>query len=100
VLKNVGFTENKSEPRLLSKWDEDGIILIGVYVNDQTGGFSLKVTKHLTDYLSCRVLENESRNEILILQPHLINNLKDKFEEVVAQKRDYKTPGTPRFRSF
>jgi hypothetical protein len=99
----------------LSKWDEDGIILIGVYVDDclvigkedqisnlitdlKTGGFSLKVTKQLTDYLSCHVLENESRNEILILQPHLINNLKDKFEEEVAQKRDYKTPGTPRFR--
>jgi hypothetical protein len=53
-------------------------------------GFSLKVTKQLTDYLSCRIFENESRDEILILQPHLINNLKDKFEEEVAQKRDYK----------
>jgi hypothetical protein len=43
-------------------------------------------------------LENESRNEILILQPHLINNLKDKLEEVVVQKRDYLTPGTPRLK--
>jgi hypothetical protein len=115
VLKNVGFNENKSDPCLLSIWDEDDIILIGVYVDDclvigkedqisklitdlKTGGFSLKVKKQLTDYLSCRVLENESRNEILILQPHLINNLKDKFEEEVAQKWDYKTPGTPTFR--
>jgi hypothetical protein len=64
----------------------------------KTGGFSLKVTKELSDYLSCCVLENKKRKEILIFQPHLINNLKDKFEEEVAQKRDYKNPGTPRFR--
>jgi hypothetical protein len=54
----------------------------------------------IIDVLSCRVLENESRNEILILQPHLMNNLKDKFEEEVAQKKDYKTPGTPDRRSI
>jgi Reverse transcriptase (RNA-dependent DNA polymerase) len=72
VLKNGGFIENKANPCLLSKWDEDGIVFIGVNVDDclvigkedqisklitdlKTGGFSLKVTKQLTNYLSCRV---------------------------------------------
>ena len=93
---------------------DNGVTLIRIYGNDcpvignetqstkltidlKEGGFNLKVTNHLTDYLSCRILENESKNEILILQPHPINNLRDKFEEEVVQKRVYKSPGTPRF---
>jgi hypothetical protein len=48
--------------------------------------------------MKASTMENESRKEILILQSHVINNLKDKFKKEVAQKRDYNTPGTPRFR--
>jgi len=115
VLKNVGFVENKSDPCLFSKWEDGEVILIGIYVDDclvigkenhismlitdlKNGGFNLKVTQNLTDYLSCRVLENQSHNEILILQPHLINNLRDKFGHEVLEKGTYKTPGTPRFK--
>ena len=115
VLKGVGFNENKSDPCLLSKWDEEGIILIGIYVDDclvigresqisklivnlQDNGFILKIETNLTDYLSCRVIKNEKKNEIVIMQPHLINNLISKFGEEVAEKRVYKTPGTPRFK--
>jgi hypothetical protein len=35
---------------------------------------------------------------ILILQPHLINNLEAKFGNEVCNKRVYRTPGTPRFK--
>jgi hypothetical protein len=35
---------------------------------------------------------------MLILQPHLINNLQTKFGNEVEKKRVYKTPGTPRFK--
>jgi hypothetical protein len=34
----------------------------------------------------------------LILQPHLINDLRDKFEDEVFGKGTYNTPGTPRFK--
>jgi hypothetical protein len=34
----------------------------------------------------------------MILQPHLINNLRDKFGDEVLEKGTYKTPGTPRFK--
>ena len=115
VLKGLGFIENKSDPCLLSKWEDDEIILIGVYVDDclvigkqvqidklivelQDEGFNLKVTSSLTDYLSCCVIENASKGEIMIAQPHLINNLNDKFKEEVHQLKVYKTPGTPRFK--
>jgi len=34
ILKSIGFMENKSDPCLLSKWYEDGVMLIGIYVDD------------------------------------------------------------------
>jgi hypothetical protein len=48
--------------------------------------------------LSCQLIENAESKEILILPPHLINNLEAKFGDEVKSKRVYKTPGTPRFK--
>jgi hypothetical protein len=67
-------------------------------VDLKENGFSLKIENNLTDYLSCRVMEDYDMNQVLILQPHLINNLKAKFGKEVERKRVYKTPGTPRFK--
>jgi hypothetical protein len=70
TLKLIGFKGNKSDPCLLSKWTQDGVTMIGVYVDDclvigkhdgidelivdlKTSGFNLKVENNLTDYLSC-----------------------------------------------
>jgi hypothetical protein len=58
----------------------------------------LKVESSLKDYLSCYVIEDLESKSILILQPHLINNLKAKFGRQVCNKRVYKTPGIPRFK--
>jgi hypothetical protein len=44
------------------------------------------------------VIEDEDMNRILILQPHLINNLQAKFGEEVEKKRVYITPGAPRLK--
>jgi hypothetical protein len=38
------------------------------------------------------------KNEILNLQPHLINNLVKKFGNEFQDSTDYKTPGIPRFK--
>jgi hypothetical protein len=89
--------------------------MIGIYVDDclvigkrdkidelivalKTSGFNLKVENNLTDYLSCQLIENAESKEILILQPHMINNLEAKFGDEVKSKRVYITPGTPRFK--
>ena len=81
VLKLIGFYGSQSDPCLLKQ-----------------NGFNLKIEYNLTDYLSCRVIEDVKMNRILILQPHLINNLQAKFGEEVVNKRAYRTPGTPRFK--
>jgi Reverse transcriptase (RNA-dependent DNA polymerase) len=92
VLKAITFNENKSDPSLLSKWNQDGILMIGIYVDDclvvgkemqiqelivalKENGFNLKIEYNLTDYLSCRVIEDVKMNRILILQPHLISKI-------------------------
>jgi hypothetical protein len=33
-LKGVGFVGNKSDPCLLSKWEDGEVILVGIYVDD------------------------------------------------------------------
>jgi hypothetical protein len=52
----------------------------------EENGFNLKIENNLTDYLSCRVIGGVKLNRILILQPHLSNNLQAKFGEEVANK--------------
>jgi hypothetical protein len=111
----MGFPENKSDPFLLSRWINGKVIMIGIYVDDcldvgkkdqiqevvqglKASGFNLKVESSFKDYLSCRVIEDLESKSILILQPHLINNLEAKFGQEVCNKRVYKTPGTPRFK--
>jgi hypothetical protein len=67
-------------------------------VDLNSSGFLLKVEKDLKDYLSCRVIQNIKRQDILILQPHLINKLIDKFGNEISSKRVYETPGILRFK--
>jgi hypothetical protein len=90
ILRLIGFKGNKYDPCLLSKWTQDGVIMIGIYVDDclvigkhdrldelivelKTSGCNLKVENNLTDYLSCQLIEKAESKEILILQPHLIS---------------------------
>ena len=115
VLKIIGFSGSKSDPCLWTKWTDNHVILIGIYVDDclvigdeekiknlvdelKIHGFNLKVEEELVDYLSCRIIENEHNNSILMLQPHLISGLIEKFGLEVKDKKMFKTPGTPRFK--
>ena len=62
----------------MSKWDKEGVMLIEIYINDlivigkenqisklidelKSSGFNLKIEDNLTDYLTCRIIENEKR---------------------------------------
>ena len=91
ALKLMGFVENKSDSYLLSKWTSNGIVLIGIYVDDcsvigkdeqikriiddlEANGFNLKIERNLKDCLSCCAIENVDSKTILILHLHLINN--------------------------
>jgi hypothetical protein len=110
------FTENKSDFCLLSKWIDDNVVMIGIYVDYclvvgkeeliqeviqglKASGFNLKIESSLKDYLSCCVIKDSDLKSILILQPHQINNLEaNKFGHEVCNKRVYHAPGNPRFK--
>jgi hypothetical protein len=111
----MGFTKNKSDPCLLTRWINGKVIMIGIYVDYclvfgkedriqeviqglKPSGFNLKIENSLKNYLSCSVIEDLESKSILILQTHLINNLEAKFGQEVCNKRVYKTPGSPIFK--
>jgi hypothetical protein len=75
TLKSMGFTENKSDPCLLTRWINGKVIMIGIYIDDclvvgnedqiqeviqclKASGFNLKVESSLKEYLSFRVIED------------------------------------------
>jgi Reverse transcriptase (RNA-dependent DNA polymerase) len=85
VLKLIGCKENKFDSCLFSKWEQDELTLVGIYVGDclvigkvkeieklivdlKNNGFNLKVEHNLNDYLSCFIIEDVGLNQILILQ--------------------------------
>jgi hypothetical protein len=80
-------------------------LLIGneIGINDVINGlktykFGLKIANDLKDDLSCRILTDYERKTTYVIQPHLINNLKEKFEKEVNNLSDHGTPGTPKFK--
>jgi hypothetical protein len=68
----------------------DGIDELIVELN--TSGFNLKVENNLANYVSCQLIEKAESKKLLILQPHLINNVEVKFGDKVKSKRVYNTP--------
>jgi hypothetical protein len=108
VLKHTVFVKSKSDPCLLSNWNGKEVIIIGIYIDDclvvgkeeriqwlivdlKNTGFNLKVENNRNDYLSCHIIEDKESNQIMILQPNLINDLRDKFGNEVLEKRTYRT---------
>ena len=61
----------------------------------KAAGLTVKVEKNLNDYLSCEIRINADLTKAWIGQPHLIQNLQDKFGDIVKDLQSYKTPGTP-----
>jgi hypothetical protein len=107
--------ENKSDPCLLSDWNVKEVVLISIYLYDcliigreeriqwltfelKRNSFNLNVEKNLKDSLIFHIIIDKEMNQIMILQPHSINNLRDKFGNEVLEKRADRTPGTPRFK--
>ena len=114
VLKSIGFKGGDIDPCLLFKRTKKGLVLIGLYVDDLLiigndvdideviadieKHFKVKVEENLKDYLSCEIRFDEKMKVAWIGQPHLIQKLKEKFEEETKDRGNFGTPGTPSFR--
>jgi len=114
ILKSIGFVGGDVDPCLLMRNDENGLIYVAVYVDDniligtdraiedtvkrlKAKGLVLKETDNLDDYLSCQIMFSNDGQSAWLGQPHLISKLRKKFGDQVSGKRSYKTPGTPGF---
>jgi hypothetical protein len=86
-----------------SKWEQDELTLVGICVNNclvirndkqieklivdlRKNGYKLKVGHDLNDYLSCHIIEDFRLNQILTLQPRVINNLEANLERKFKQR--------------
>ena len=101
------------DPCLLFKKTKNGLVLIGLYVDnlliigsnedieivirDIEKYFKVKIEGDLKDYLSCAIKFNNDGSKAWISQPHLIKKLQKVFEEEILDKHHCSTPGTPGF---
>ena len=112
LTTKLNFKAGKVDPCLLTRTDEDGTVMVALYVDDclcigdnaaleslkkglVEAGLIIKVQDDLTDYLSCEIKVNDAGNGGTLRQPHLIKNLKEKFGTMVEKMQRYQTPGTP-----
>jgi hypothetical protein len=108
----IGFKNGYADPCLLTRVGKKGTVHIALYVDDcyccgdmeeiesvikemKQEGFTLKIERNMTDYLSCQIEFSKDRKKAWIGQPHLMKKIKDTFWNQVAKLQKYKTPGTP-----
>lgn len=115
VLKEKGFRRSESDPCLLCRKTKEGMVYLCMYVDDILcvgtpeaiqmaitdirEDFELTVDGTLTDYLGCEINFSSDGKAAWLGQPHLMKNLKSKFEGFVKSSKSVKTPGTPGFKS-
>jgi hypothetical protein len=115
VFNSCGFKGTGLDPLLWTKHSSLGMVMITIYVDDclsigtkgtieevinalKGNNFGLKVEDNLTDYLSCKIVQERDKGKVWIMQPHLIDNVKKKFGEEGSGIPSYTTSGTPRFK--
>ena len=112
ILQKIGFKGGGVDPCLLHKYDNNGTVLISVYVDDnfcvghtaalnllvedlKKAGLNVKVSRDFSDYLSCNIVFSDNGKKAWIGQPDLIRKLEKKFGHLVEGMQRYGMPGSP-----
>jgi hypothetical protein len=89
VSKGLWFEGSPFDPCLLTRNSSSGIVMMAIYMDDcltigtepaidevielmKNYGFGLKVENDLTDYLSCKIIQDIDQGKAWIMQSHLI----------------------------
>ncbi len=108
----IKFQGGYADPCLMIKRSDNGSVFASIYVDDnfcighrqalkqfvedlKAQGLMVKVSKKLTNYLSCLIKVSADHKSTWIGQPHLIAKLREKFGHLVAKMQVYRTPGMP-----
>jgi phosphotransacetylase len=110
VMKGKGYESTHAEPCLLKKVDENGTVIICVYVDDciLTGNrkaidaaindietvFEIRRLGSLKEYIGCTIMDMPDGSKKLI-QPDMIKKLKKEFGMKVSNERNATTPMGP-----
>ena len=112
VLKSIGFIRGFADPCLMSRKGKKGNVYIALYVDDclccghmtdiedvihdmKKKGFSLKVERDMTDFLSCMIQFSKKRDRLWLGQSHLLKKMIGKFGSLISDLIKFKTPRTP-----
>jgi len=112
ILKRVKFQGGYANPCLMIKRSDNGSMFASIYVNDNfcirhcealqqfvkdlcAQGLTVKVSKQLTDYLSCLIKISADCKSAWIGQSDLITKLHEQFGHLVSKMQVYWTPGMP-----
>ena len=112
-MKSIGFEQCGGDPCLLKRQDDEGVLYVLTYVDDnlvvgdkkaidkllkqiKSSEFNVTIEEELNDYLSCEIIQQGNR-KAWIGQPHMVRKIIKTFEEECQGMQTYKTPGTPGF---
>ena len=106
LKKRLGFESFPNEKCLFKRENEDGFVMIGMYVGDclVIGDkpavkkaiediekvFQITKSEMVNEFVGCTIEKQEGR--ILLSQPDLIRKLLQKFEEKIKSLKKYMTP--------
>ena len=88
ILRKMGFSQCRSDPCLFYRKNDNGIVIVLTYVDDNLcigngnalkqmleeiprHGLQITIKDKLTDYLSCEIQLNDDRSKAWIGQPHM-----------------------------
>jgi Reverse transcriptase (RNA-dependent DNA polymerase) len=112
ILKTIGFAQCRVDPCLFIRRNDLGTVIVLTYVDDNfcigeekalkqmpkevvEEGLKITVEEVLTDYLSCEIRLDPSKQKAWIGQPHMVKKIIKTFEEEVNKRSYVDTPGTP-----
>ena len=110
VLKNIGFEHSKTDLCLLKRITKEGDCYFGIYVDNNIciGNrkviddsiqelkkvFTLKCLGPIKEFIGCTI--EKIGNEAFLSQPHILENIKKNFGELVKNNwHSYTTPVSP-----
>ena len=110
-LKKLGFERCSVDPCLMKRKNENGTLIICIYVDDvlQIGDkaaidqftaeikdiFTVKNVGGLEDYLGCEVRFDHDNEGAIMYQPHIIKKLESRFKKYVLDKKPKDLPSAP-----
>ena len=97
-LQKIGFEVSLMDPCLMIRQNEDGTVILCIYVDDVClcGDkkaveaaikdikkiFDIRKEGHLNDYLGCIIKFDDDGDDGTIHQPHILKRLENKFQEI------------------